>query len=130
MRLFEIKNSEPSGYVYHASMLPMSATGLRKVMQHGLIPSKTGYSGPGIYFSQDPAGCYAHVSPEDSILFRVKWDDLLRLYGRYRENKTGIQWDDEEIIVPGRVPANLLEVEFFPGEWWDLESAYAASRGR
>ena len=129
MKLFEIKNGTPGEYVYHASMLTLDTKDLQKIAKRGLIPSERGYAGSGVYFGHTPDQCYVHVDKEDAVLFRAKWKDLVNLYGKYSENETGIQWDEDEIVVPGKVPAELLEVEYFKGEWWDLESAVSASKG-
>ena len=130
MRLQELlENTTPGEYVYHASYLPNLTKGLQSVISRGLTPSKEGYAGPGVYFAYDPEGGYYHVSKEDATLFRVKWSDLANKFGTYPSNPNGIERDADEIIVPGAVPASMLEVEFFPGEWWDLESALASSRG-
>lgn len=131
MRIQDIlkETTQPGEYVYHASYLPDLPKGLHSVSQQGLRPSETGYAGPGVYFAYDPKDCYYHVDQSEATMFRVRWADLVKLYGTYPDNTNGIERDDEEIIVPGRVPATLLEVEFFPGEWWDLPSAYQASLG-
>lgn len=130
MRLQELLESTgPSEYVYHASNLPDLARGLQSVIRRGLTPSKEGYAGPGVYFAYTPDGGYYHVSKEDATLFRVKWTDLANKFGTYPTNPNGIERDEDEIIVPGVVPASMLEVEYFPDEWWDLESALASSRG-
>jgi hypothetical protein len=113
-------------YVYHASYLPDLAKGLRSVIARGLVPSNDGYYGPGVYFAYRPEDCYYHVDKENATMFRVKWNDLKKLYGVYPENKDGIQRDDEQIVVPGRVPADLLEVEYFEDEWWDIHDALSA----
>ena len=123
------ETTEPSEYVYHASFLPDPQQGLKSVLLQGLRPSETGYAGPGVYFAYKPEDCYYHVSEEEATMFRVKWADLVGKFGKYPENPKGIERDDNEIIVPGSVPANMLEVEYFPGEWWDLKSAYEASKG-
>lgn len=124
-----LESTAPGMYVYHASYLPDQAAGLKSVLTKGLQPSKDGYAGPGVYFAYDPEGGYYHVSKEEATLFRVKWSALVAKFGVYPDNENGIQRDDDEIIVPGVVPANMLEVEYFPGEWWDLDSAYHASLG-
>lgn len=123
------ETKEPGEYVYHAAYLPDLAAGLKSVVARGLVPSKTGYAGPGVYFAYDPEGGYYHVSKEEATLFRVKWTDLVNKFGVYPKNRNGIQRDDDEIIVPGAVPAQFLEVEYFPDEWWDLQSAMHASEG-
>lgn len=128
-REFLSETTAPGEYVYHAGFLPDQTAGLKSIAQQGLRPSTTGYAGPGVYFAYDPEGGFYHVSKEDALLFRVRWSDLVRLYGTYPERPDGIQRDDDEIRVPGAVPPNVLEVEFFPGEWWDIESAYLASSG-
>ena len=120
---------QPGEYVYHASYLPNQSEGFRSIARQGLLPSKTGYAGAGVYFAYDPADCYYHVDQSEATMFRVRWDKLVQLYGTYPDNPQGIERDKNEIVLPGRVPANLLEVEFFPGEWWDINSAYRASSG-
>lgn len=121
--------NEIGEYVYHASYLPNQSQGLRSVISNGLKPSETGYAGPGVYFAYKPEDCYYHVGEDEATMFRVRWSDLVELYGTYPDNTNGIERDDNEIIVPGIVPAKILEVEHFPGEWWDLESAYQESLG-
>lgn len=116
-------------YVYHASYLPDLSRGLQSVISRGLVPSKDGYAGPGVYFAYDPEGGFYHVDQEDATMFRAKWSDLVAKFGKYPDNPNGIERDDNEIIVPGVVPANMLEVEYFPGEWWDIPSAYYSSKG-
>ena len=115
-------------YVYHASYLPDLTKGLSSILRHGLRPSEQGYSGPGVYFAYSPEDCYYHVDKEDATMFRVKWSDLKNIYGVYPENKIGIQRDDEEVVVPGAVPANILEVEYFDDEWWNLKDALNTQR--
>lgn len=130
MKIRELLNEKAVGeYVYHASYLPNLKMGLKSILEKGLMPSKTGYSGPGVYFAYTPDGGFYHVDEEDATMFRVKWSDLVRLFGEFPKNPDGIQRTDDEIIVPLTVPANILEVEYFKGEWWDLDSAYEASRG-
>ena len=124
--LFEVKTRAFSKYVYHSSYLPNLKKGLISIKNKGLLPSKDGYSGPGVYFAYDIEGTYDHVSKEEATTFRVRWDDLVRLFGIYPEDRGGIQRTDDEIIVNHMVPANLLEVEYFDNEWWDLDSAIDA----
>jgi hypothetical protein len=124
MRYRDIFESrEPGEFVYHASYLPDLSLGLKSILNNGLLPSKYGYSGPGLYFAYEPSGTYYHVEKNDAIMFRVKWEILVSLYGVYPKNTNGIQRDNNEIIVPGPVPAKYLEVEFFEDEWWDIVSA-------
>lgn len=129
MRLQELFESvTPGEYVYHAAYLPDLATGLRSVARRGLVPSREGYAGPGVYFAYEPEGGLYHVSADDAIMFRVRWDKLVQLFGLYPQNPRGIQRDDEQIIVPGVVPAGVLEVEYFPSEWWTVEDAAAMEK--
>lgn len=134
MQIAEILNEsrQPGEYVYHASYVPNKdsagaiANWLKKVISKGLQPSTEGYMGPGTYFAYEPTDVYYHVTPDDSLLLRAKFSDLVKLYGVYPQNKNGIERDAEQIIVPGSVPSNLLEVEYFEGEWWDLQDALGA----
>lgn len=124
---FITESRQPGEYVYHASYVGNNtAQWLRSLIQRGLQPSKEGYAGPGTYFAYEPDEGYYHVTPEDSKILRVKWADLVKLYGVYPDSPNGIERDDDEIIVPGPVPGNILEVEYFEGEWWDLKSALGA----
>ncbi|MEI6800871.1 MAG: DUF5824 family protein, partial [Pseudomonadota bacterium] len=116
--------TEPGEYVYHASYLPDLARGLRSILSKGLVPSKEGYGGSGIYFAYEPEGGLYHVSKEDATIFRAKWSDLVSKFGTYPDNPNGIQRDNDEIIVPRAVPANMLEIEYFPDEWWKVEDVY------
>lgn len=131
MRVQEVitENVQPGEYVYHASYLPDLRRGLASIMQHGLRPSRNGYYGPGVYFAYTADGGLYHVGPEEATMFRVRWSDLVKLFGVYPDNPNGIQRDDEQIVVPHAVPAQYLEVEYFKDEWWDLRSALAAERG-
>jgi len=127
MRISEVAVRNPGEYVYHASHVARDKASLfRSLLKYGLKPSTRGISGPGVYFAYDPEGGYYHVGPEDSVILRVKWQDLIDLYGLYPENPKGIQRDNAEIIVPGVVPAKFIEVEYFPDEWWTLDQAQGA----
>jgi hypothetical protein len=129
MRINEIilESRQPGEYVYHASYVGDDrARWLKSLIQTGLKPSEQGYAGAGTYFAYAPDEGYYHVTPEDSMILRVRWTDLVKLYGTYPQNPQGIERDDDEIIVPGAVPAKLLELEYFEGEWWDLASALSA----
>lgn len=122
-------------WVYHASNVPGKdrrggvAVWLKSLISRGLQPSSEGYMGPGTYFAYDPAETYYHVSPDDSLMLRVKFSDLVELYGLYPDNKHGIQRSHDEVVVPGVVPAKLIEVEYFEDEWWPLRDALAAETG-
>lgn len=120
-------------YVYHASFAgpegSKKAQLFRSLLQRGLKPSQEGYAGPGVYFAYEPDEGYYHVSPDDSVILRARWQDLTQLYGVYPSQKDGIQRDENEIVVPGSVPAQHLEVEYFPGEWWSLQDALGAETG-
>lgn len=131
MRIREVfsKAQQPGEYVYHASYLPNLSKGLSSILAKGLRPSRTGYSGAGVYFSYTPTGGFYHVDAKDATMFRSRWEDLVKLYGVYPDNPRGIQRDRDQIVVPGPVPASMLEVEYFNNEWWDMASAYEASRG-
>ena len=129
MKATDVVPRSPEEFVYHASFLPELTSGLQSILQHGLTPSKTGYAGPGVYFAYTPDGGFYHVDKADATLFRAKWKDLVELFGLYPKQPNGIQRDNNEIIVPKVISADLLEVEFFPDEWWDIESAYHASKG-
>lgn len=121
-----MESSSPGEYVYHASYLPNLARGLKSIMMSGLKPSENGYGGRGVYFAYTPDGGFYHVDKDQATMFRVKWADLVKMYGVYPENKNGIQRDSDEIIVPGPVPANMLELEYFPEEWWDVRTALSS----
>jgi hypothetical protein len=120
------EGSQPGEYVYHASYLPNLARGLKSVMTSGLKPSENGYGGRGVYFAYDPEGGFYHVDKDQATMFRVKWRDLVDMFGVYPKNPDGIQRDQDEIIVPGPVPANMLEIEYFQDEWWDIRSALSS----
>lgn len=134
MQIAEIlsESRQVGEWVYHASYVPGkdtvggTANWLKKVINRGLQPSTDGYMGPGTYFAYEPTDVYYHVTPEDSLLLRAKFSDLVKLYGMYPQNENGIQRDNEQIIVPGPVPSKLLEVEYFEGEWWNLQDALGA----
>lgn len=118
-----IIEATPGEYVYHASTGAMR-TLIPSLLRKGLQPSSVGYAGPGVYFAYTPE--VAAGWSDDPVMLRVRWNDLAQRFGVYPKNENGIQRDDEEIIVPGVVPADLVEIEYFPGEWWDLESALSA----
>ena len=127
MRLFEIQNFDSTNYVYHASHTPNNNRKalIKSLYNKNLQPSKIGYSGPGTYFAYEPDGkVYDHTHPEYATMLRVKWNDLVDIYGKYPENPDGIQRDDEEITVPGPVPAEIIEDEVKPGVWEELYDVY------
>ena len=127
MKVKEISEAvTPGEYVYHASYMPNLKSGLMNIQKHGLQPSKSGQMGAGVYFAYKPDDTYYHVSKDEATMFRVKWDDLVKLYGTYPSNKNGIQRDEEQIVVPGAVPSKFLEVEYFPDEYWEIHHALAA----
>ena len=127
MKVSELLESKsPGEYVYHASFLPNLRRGLQSIQAKGLVPSKEGQLGTGVYFAYEPDHTYYHVSRDEATMLRAKWSDLVKLYGLYPSNKEGIQRDDEQILVPAPVPAKLLEVEYFPGEFWEIADALAA----
>ena len=128
-REFVEESTAPGEYVYHAAHLPDLPRGLASVLKQGLRPSQGGYMGPGVYFAYEPEGGFYHVSAEEATMFRVRWQDLAERFGVYPQDPNGIERDDEQILVPGTVPAAMLEVEYFPDEWWSLEDALAAERG-
>lgn len=117
------EGSTPAEYVYHASAGDQRQL-IKSLLKRGLLPSQVGYAGPGVYFAYTPE--VAAGWSDEPVMLRVRWDQLVRRFGTYPQNPKGIQRDDEEIIVPGTVPAELIEIEYFPGEWWDLESAWGA----
>lgn len=130
MRIAEVESRKPGEWVYHAShVVKDQATLFRSLLSKGLLPSKSGYSGKGVYFAYRPEEGYYHVSPEDSVILRVKWSDLVKLYGTYPSTPDGIERNEDEIIVRGVVPPNIIEVEYFPDEWWTLRDALAAETG-
>jgi hypothetical protein len=118
------RSTQPGEYVYHASYLPDLARGLRSILSKGLVPSKEGYGGTGVYFAYEPEGGLYHVGKKDAILFRAKWSDLVSKFGVYPDNPNGIRRDNDEIIVPRAVPVNMLEIEYFLDEWWKVEDVY------
>lgn len=126
--LFESKSRAPGKYVYHSAYFPKLAYSLKSIKSKGLLPSKDGYSGPGVYFAYDIDGTYDHVDKSEATTFRVKWDDLVKLFGEYPKNPNGIQRTDDELIIPGPVPAKFLEVQYFDDEWWDIESVINAEQ--
>lgn len=115
-----------SKYVYHASYLPDLGKGLNSIAKKGLLPSIQGQMGTGVYFSYTPEGGFYHVDPSDATMIRVPWDKLVKLYGLYPDTLNGIERDDEQIIVPGAVPPEIIEVEYFKDEWWPVKDAAAA----
>ena len=123
--LFE-QSRAPGEYVFHASYLPDLAKGVKSIISKGLIPSKEGYNGSGVYFAYVPQDTYHHVSKDDATMFRVKWADLKSHFGVYPSEDAKIERDSEEIIVRAAVPAKFLEVEYFPDEWWTLEDVLGA----
>lgn len=130
-----IESRQPGEWVYHASHIPSIdkpggiSNWLKSIISRGLRPSGDGYMGPGTYFAYNPDEGYYHVDKEDSMILRAKWHDLVKMYGIYPDNKNGIQRSGDEIVVPGTIPASMLEVEYFPDEWWTLQDALAAETG-
>jgi len=65
-----------------------------------------------------PDGTYYHVSPEEATTFRAPIRPILEDYGLYKDTPSGVQYDAGELIVPGAVRPDLLEVKvgdrYFP----------------
>lgn len=126
--LLESKTRTPGEYVYHSAYFPKLGYSLKSIRSKGLLPSKDGYSGPGVYFAYDIDGTYDHVDEDEATTFRAKWSDLVKLFGEYPKNPNGIQRTNDEMIIPGPVPYQYLEVQYFDNEWWDIESAISAEQ--
>lgn len=113
--LFEGKTREPGEYVYHATPLD----NLDSIKRSGLNPSR-GYAGRGVYFVYEitPDTKFDNVSRKEAAILKVKWQDLIKLFGTYPTNPNGIQRDNSEIIVPGKVPPNLIKIHSLPPKFY------------
>lgn len=127
-----LTESRPVGqYVYHATTRGSRPEQLIKsLISYGLRPSKQGYAGPGTYFAYEPDEGFYHLTPDEAVILRVKWDKLVKMYGVYPSNPDGIERDDEEIVVPGPVPSQIIEIELDPDHWVSLPVALRAVQAR
>ena len=127
-----LTESRPVGqYVYHATTRGSRPEQLIKsLISYGLRPSKQGYAGPGTYFAYEPDEGFSQLTPDEAVILRVKWDKLVKLYGVYPSNPDGIERDDEEIVVPGPVPSQIIEIELDPDHWVSLPVALRAVQAR
>ena len=103
-------------YVYHSGSFKDEGS-FKSVAEKGLVPSE-GKDSSGVYMAYSPDGTYYHVSPEEATTFRAPISPILEDYGLYKDTPSGVQYDAEELIVPGAVRPDLLEVKvgdrYFP----------------
>lgn len=88
--------------------------------EKGIQPSKDGYAGPGVYLGNTPNNTLYNVDKlENGQLMRVRKDDLIKKFGKYPENKNGVEFDDGtgEIILGGNrsIPPEFIEVKTSSG---------------
>lgn len=101
-------------YVYHIT--DKRFNNLESFIKNGIKPSKDGYSGPGVYMANTPENTLYNVgSLDEGTLYRINKEKLIRKFGKYPENKTGVQFDDStgEVILEGQrsVPPEFIEVK-------------------
>jgi hypothetical protein len=103
-------------FVYHSGSFK-DAESIKSVADKGLLPSE-GQGGYGVYMAHSPEGTYHHVGPEEATTFRAPLKPIIEDYGIYRDTPSGVQYDAEELLIPGPVSSNLLEIKigerYFP----------------
>ena len=110
-------NGDP--YVYHLTGVPA-----KKFKRLGIMPSKDGYSGPGVYMANTPEATQYYHELEDSgsNLMRISKQDLVDTFGKYsRETPEGIEFDDDtgEVFLSGSrsVPPEMIQSRLPDGSW-------------
>jgi hypothetical protein len=109
-------------YVYHLthSELPLSS-----FQQHGIKPSEVGIDGPGVYLANTPEATQYYDDLKTGRLLRVDKVGLIERFGRYPEQRDGVQYDDftGEVTLSGdrAIPRDLIEVRQRDGTWRALE---------
>ena len=107
-------------YVYHISDpgIPLSRFDV------GLKPSTRGYEGPGVYLANTPENTQYYQQLGEGRLFRIDKEALVRKFGRYPEQKDGVQYDDYDgsLLLEGTrsIPKEFIEVQE-KGRWRALE---------
>jgi hypothetical protein len=103
-------------FVYHSGSFK-DAESIKSVSDKGLVPAE-GQGGYGVYMARSPEGTYYHVGPEEATTFRAPLRPILEDYGLYKNTPSGVQYDAEELIIPGPVSPSLLEIKigerYFP----------------
>lgn len=109
MRILELfESSEPGEYVYHVT----NRKNIPHIAEKGLEPNE-GYMGKFVYFAYEPHSGFYHIgrNDPDAVILQVSWSDLKSKFGTYREKGPGgIERDDEQIMVPGTVPPDMIEI--------------------
>ena len=108
-------------YVYHADATNASIDDFAK---NGIKPSKTSQSGPGVYLANAEDATQYNYSPkmgDKATMYRVDKQKLIEKYGKYPQNKDGVQFDETtgEILLDGKrnIPPEFLEVKGQDGNW-------------
>lgn len=121
-------------YVYHGCR----KSALKKIKSTGLRPSKDGFYGPGVYFSNSIDGAYeGYGTCEGNTFIRVQLCSLLGLHkgkitgllgedncpitmGLRRENNEEDPYSEDNITISEvTIPSNMIEVQV-GGEWFEL----------
>lgn len=93
---------EKHPYLYHIT----SRENARSIIAHGLVPSKEGYSGPGVYLAVTPEQTEYYLKPNDpnSAMFRVSSDYVMRTWGMGPDGGVDFDSTTGEVVVPGTIP--------------------------
>lgn len=106
-------NAAGGEYRYHST----TAGALPGIYREGLKPSKRGYAGKGVYFSD---------SEEKSLAWMAETtggDKVLRVKTSYLRDKTDYdEIDDEQGLTTKKIPSKYIEVKDRRGNWVSLES--------
>lgn len=119
-------------YVYHTT--PKDDFNVDSFTKKGILPSKDGYSGPGAYMANTPDNTlgYTISKLDEGELLRVNKNALIEKFGKYPQNKNGVQFDSStgEVILPGNrnVPPEFVELKT-AGGWKPLSDKPYVTKG-
>jgi len=109
----ELEANLSGGYFYH---LDSSNAPIESFRAKGILPSKSGYEGPGVYLAVTPEQTEVYGSLSKNTLYRVSKKKLVKQFGTYsKDNPTGVQGGTggEDALLAGNraIPPELVEVK-------------------
>jgi len=110
-------------YVYHLTSNDPDV--IASITEKGILPSKRGYSGPGVYFGNTPENTqvYDDLDSETSFILRVNKNKLLDAFGQYSQVvKMGLQFDpyNGEVYLS---TDDMGALETIPPEWLEYKNS-------
>jgi len=116
-------------YIYH---LDYTRAAPIEFEEKGILPSKDGQFGKGVYLSNTKEGTQFNADLSEGNLYRVGKVDMIKEFGLYSSSKkggvykdSGLQYDDSDgqIFLEGNrsIPGKFLQF-YDRGDWRDLKT--------